>query len=284
MKIVFPFHGQVGYQKSRGVTLIEALIAIGVMAILVVAGILFINQNARSWNRQAISTRLDDQLRAVEARITLDIRKSYSVTATTSGISLVFSQTGTTTSYCQYYSQGNILFRQLNSEIPDPITKNNIVSATFTPTPVGSPTADAVLISISGSESQGTETISKTISFTVRLRNVVAIISPPTTSPLPNPPSVTTVAASSITKASATLNGTVNPKGAASIVWFEWGTSSTYTSSTPAQAIVAGTLVVPFSAPISGLSSNATYYFRAVGQNAGGISNGDGSNFTTKKK
>ncbi|MBN2098890.1 MAG: hypothetical protein JW753_04755 [Dehalococcoidia bacterium] len=83
---------------------------------------------------------------------------------------------------------------------------------------------------------------------------------------LTTPPSVTTDAASSVTATSATLNGTLGDMGTAGSVTvsFEWGTvdggpyPNTETVSTP--MIAPGT----FSAPLNGLDSDTTYYYRAM--------------------
>ena len=83
-----------------------------------------------------------------------------------------------------------------------------------------------------------------------------------------NPPGVTTNPATNITTNSATLNGILNGMGNAfsCLVWFEWGITTSYGNSTPVQ-IMTSTGV--FSANISGLTSNTTYYFVAKAKNGG---------------
>ncbi|MBI1804777.1 MAG: T9SS type A sorting domain-containing protein [Ignavibacteria bacterium] len=100
---------------------------------------------------------------------------------------------------------------------------------------------------------------------------------------VPLPPTVTTTAATSVTSSSGTLNGTVNPNGAATTAWFEWGTSSTlatYTSTT-SQSIGSGTSAVSVSAGLTGLSPNTTYYYRIAGQNSAGTQKDGILSFTT---
>ncbi len=89
-------------------------------------------------------------------------------------------------------------------------------------------------------------------------------------------PTVTTSSAGSVTSTSATLNGTVNPNGLATIAYFEWGTSSTLSSpsTTESQSIGSGTSAVSVTANLTGLSANTTYYYRVVGQNSAGIQRG----------
>jgi hypothetical protein len=83
-----------------------------------------------------------------------------------------------------------------------------------------------------------------------------------------NPPSVTTNEATNVAQASATLNGTLNDMGGATscLVWFEWGATTSYGNSTSVQTITAPG---SFSANISGLDPETTYYFEAFAKNAG---------------
>lgn len=81
-------------------------------------------------------------------------------------------------------------------------------------------------------------------------------------------PSVTTNPATNITQTSATLNGTLNGMGNAAsvLIWFEWGLTTSYGNSTPVQTLAA---TGAFSANLTGLSSNTTYYFKARAKNGG---------------
>ena len=90
------------------------------------------------------------------------------------------------------------------------------------------------------------------------------------------PPTVTTLPASEPTLTSATLNGTVNPNGSDTRAWFEWGTDvnlSTF-SSTPEQAVGAGTAPVTVTALLTGLQPGTPYYYRAAARNGAGTSQG----------
>jgi PQQ-like domain len=99
----------------------------------------------------------------------------------------------------------------------------------------------------------------------------------------PPPPLASTGGASSLTQASATLNGTVNPHGGeVSECKLEYGTSRSYTSSAPCTPSPgSGGSPVAVSASVTGLSANTTYYFRIVATNAGGTSYGVDQAFTT---
>jgi hypothetical protein len=80
----------------------------------------------------------------------------------------------------------------------------------------------------------------------------------------------TTLAASSITSSSATLNGTVNPAGSSGTAYFEYGTDPTMTSynSTSGQTVTANSTTQAFSATVSSLTSGNTYYYRMVFRSA----------------
>jgi hypothetical protein len=95
-----------------------------------------------------------------------------------------------------------------------------------------------------------------------------------------NTPVVSTAAASSIATTSATLNGTVSPKGVTVQVWFQLHTSDSFTSShdedtglvigASGSGTISSTTITgsngtnSLTLAISGLASGTTYYFRAV--------------------
>lgn len=87
-------------------------------------------------------------------------------------------------------------------------------------------------------------------------------------------PSATTTSATNLQGDGASLVGTVNPNGGATTVWFEWGSTTALGNSTSKHLIAAGTSAVPYSASVSGLSSNNTYYYRIDASNSAGIAYG----------
>jgi PKD repeat protein len=93
-------------------------------------------------------------------------------------------------------------------------------------------------------------------------------------------PTVITNHATSITQTSATLNGHVNANGYTTTVTFDYGITVSYGSTINA-GTVNGTSMTPVSAPLTGLSPNTTYHFRANGTNSYGTTNGNDSVFTT---
>jgi plastocyanin len=103
----------------------------------------------------------------------------------------------------------------------------------------------------------------------------------PTPANTPTPtPVVVTNPASKVAAFSATLNGTVNPRGATTMVSFQYGLTTAYGSTTPMQT-QNGNTVRPVSANIAGLLANRTYHFRIVAHNNGGTSFGVDRIFTT---
>lgn len=95
-------------------------------------------------------------------------------------------------------------------------------------------------------------------------------------------PAVTTSAATSITTTSATLNGTINANSNTTAASFNWGTTVSYGSNvTATPSSVTGTTATAISAPISSLSPNTQYNFRAVGTVSGTPSNGANASFYT---
>jgi len=95
-------------------------------------------------------------------------------------------------------------------------------------------------------------------------------------------PSVTTIAATNVTTISATLNGSINPQGDATTYYFKYGTNpASLSDSTDAVSAGSGTTTVDVSEDITDLTSNETYYFRIVAENASGTTIGSDLNFLT---
>jgi len=98
----------------------------------------------------------------------------------------------------------------------------------------------------------------------------------------PPPPVVVTLAATAIVDHQAALNGTVAANGPEATVVFEYGVTDSYGSQVAGvPATVIGTSDTAVSATISGLLSGATYHYRAVANNACGITLGEDRTFTT---
>jgi phosphodiesterase/alkaline phosphatase D-like protein len=95
------------------------------------------------------------------------------------------------------------------------------------------------------------------------------------------PPVVITNGATNVTASSATLNGSLDPHGLATNVFFQYGITTSYGSTTPTQNRTGNTYL-NITANISGLTPHTTYHFRMVGTNSGGTRTGSDRIFTTQ--
>ena len=100
-----------------------------------------------------------------------------------------------------------------------------------------------------------------------------------------NLPVVVTGAAAGITTSTATLTGTVNPNGAVTVAYFEYGLSISY-SSTASVTLAPdnGTTAQAVSAMLAGLQPGTTYHYRLTATNSNGTGCGDATTFTTAPK
>jgi hypothetical protein len=102
------------------------------------------------------------------------------------------------------------------------------------------------------------------------------------TNQVPVAPSVTTLAATNITGATATLNGSVNANGTSTTVSFNWGLTAAYGNTVAATPnTVTGATPTPVLANLTGLLPVTTYHFRCTGTNSVGTTNGNDMTFTT---
>lgn len=97
------------------------------------------------------------------------------------------------------------------------------------------------------------------------------------------PPTAITGAATVITFATATLNGTVSSNGADTTVSFEWGLTTAYGQTIPAipGLLLASAVGAPVSADLVGLNCNTLFHYRVKATNSAGTSYGAGGTFTT---
>ncbi len=94
-------------------------------------------------------------------------------------------------------------------------------------------------------------------------------------------PYIATASYTNLIQSNVTLNGSVNPNSSSTTAWFEYGQTQSLGSTTSTSAIGGGTSQTSFSATASSLSSNTTYYYRAVAQNSYGTVRGSILSFTT---
>jgi hypothetical protein len=83
-----------------------------------------------------------------------------------------------------------------------------------------------------------------------------------------------------MTSSSATLNGSLDPHGLTTNVYFQYGTTTGYGHTTPMQSQTGNTFL-DISRNIGGLGAHTTYHFRIVATNSGGTRYGVDKTFTT---
>jgi len=99
----------------------------------------------------------------------------------------------------------------------------------------------------------------------------------------PSWPAVVTESATVIKPNQATLNGKVNPGGAATTYWFEYGETTSYGTKipVPAKSTGSGKEYVAVSQIPTGLEENTTYHFRLVAESEGKPIEGEDKSFKT---
>ncbi len=106
---------------------------------------------------------------------------------------------------------------------------------------------------------------------------------PASTKPTPvsGEPVAKTNPASTISQSTALLNGEVNPNGAQTSFWYEYGLNETLGSRTVIQLLGSGYVTLSAPAVVTGLQPSTTYYFRVGAQNRNGVSYGNILTFNT---
>lgn len=94
-------------------------------------------------------------------------------------------------------------------------------------------------------------------------------------------PVVVTGPASSIGPTSARVGGTVNPSGASTTWYVEYGTTTSYGGRTSSRKAGSGTTPTNVSVTLGGLTSGTTFHYRLVATNSRGTTRGADLTFTT---
>jgi hypothetical protein len=87
--------------------------------------------------------------------------------------------------------------------------------------------------------------------------------------------------ATGITSTNASLNGMVNPNGAATTAYFRFGLTTNYDSYSATNALAATNVTLAVSNLVSGLTPGTTYHFQLVAGNSLGTNAGADMLFTT---
>lgn len=96
-----------------------------------------------------------------------------------------------------------------------------------------------------------------------------------------NAPEAATGNAGSIGRTSATVAGSVNPRGSSTTYRFEYGTTTSYGSQTATVSAGAGGSTVSVGASLTGLTAGTLYHYRIVAASTAGSVNGADRTFTT---
>jgi hypothetical protein len=83
------------------------------------------------------------------------------------------------------------------------------------------------------------------------------------------------------TATSARLSALVDPNGAATTWYVEWGASTSFGNRTPEQTLPTGTRAVPVSVLLEGLPSHRRIHWRVVATNVAGVKRSGRTSFTT---
>ena len=94
-------------------------------------------------------------------------------------------------------------------------------------------------------------------------------------------PVVQTGSAQGASTTGVTLTGSVNPNGAVTNWFFEYGTSASYGTKIAAKSAGSGTAATGVSAAITKLTAGSTYHYRLVASSSSGTTNGGDVTFTT---
>jgi Fibronectin type III domain len=96
-----------------------------------------------------------------------------------------------------------------------------------------------------------------------------------------SPPSASTGPVTAVGPTSATVTGSVNPNGAATGWYVEYGKSTTYGSKTASKSAGSGTSSTAVSASLTGLAPGTTYHYRVVATSSAGTTRGQDGIFST---
>lgn len=110
-----------------------------------------------------------------------------------------------------------------------------------------------------------------------------ALAETPAPAPTPRPPLPYSGYPARIGSETATINAAVNPRGAETSYYLQYGPSLTYGFQTQALSVGGGTAEVKVSVALTGLQADTTFHYRLVAVNSAGTAIGPDRAFITKK-
>jgi len=268
---------------SRGFTLIEVVIAIGVISIVSVIGAVnYVGSKQRKSLDAAISTVISEVRGAMESSRSQESGAQKWI------------------SFENPVGQGNDFYRVCSGTYNDtPATdcaaeggvETSRVKLKFDLDVVDPPQGESKNVVISkgaGLPVETTEIIVKSVNGGIDRQRIIINSNgridlnyiPP--SILSGEPMVVTALATSVNETSAILNGSVTPNGASTLAWFRYSATNpgscddNFGTSVPSDgtAVGSGSEPTPYSENIDGLTDNITYYYCAIAINSEGVSYG----------
>ncbi len=96
-------------------------------------------------------------------------------------------------------------------------------------------------------------------------------------------PGVSTGPATGVSYGSATLTGSIDPRGSNTSYYFQYGPTKAYGAQTTLADAGSGTTSVKVTVPVSGLQPITVYHYRLIAVNSGGAATGGDGAFKTAK-
>ena len=118
---------------------------------------------------------------------------------------------------------------------------------------------------------------------TMLIALVLALVAPAAAS-ASTKPAVTTGAAANVADTSVTLTGKVDPNGAATVYFFQYGPTIAYGTNTAETSIGSGTRAKAVALLVAGLTPNKRYHYRLVARNRHGTTLGADRRFKTARQ
>jgi hypothetical protein len=121
-------------------------------------------------------------------------------------------------------------------------------------------------------------------SWSVAALTVSLLLMPAVAQARATKPGVVTGGAASVAQTTATLTGSVDPNGAATTYFFQYGTTSLYGAQTAPTAAGHGTKPGRVAVPVGALAPFTRYHYRLVAMNAKGLTKGHDRTFRTLRQ